>query len=174
VARATPESGRAPRACALIAVGDQPAADRLRPQIDRGWLAYPFRSSTQPAPRRPEAGPGPWPSGLPRPGAPVAPAASIRIAQNLNSGILPVGSISSIVSRFAAASRKWNGMKQFPGASRWDTRVASTIDPRREVTRTLASLIGEPISRRDSVLNPALSMCGSLSPARCCCGSASG
>jgi hypothetical protein len=37
-----------------------------------------------------------------------------------------------------------------------------------------ASLIGEPIPRRDSVLNPALSMCGSLSPARRCCGSASG
>ena len=39
----------------------------------------------------------------------------MRTAQNLNSGILPTGSISSIVSRFAAASRKWNGMKQFPG-----------------------------------------------------------
>ena len=35
-------------------------------------------------------------------------------AQNLNSGIFPTGSISSIVSRFAAASLKWNGMKQLP------------------------------------------------------------
>ena len=48
--------------------------------------------------------------------APVA--GSIRTAQNLNSGILPNGSISSIVSRLAAASRKWNGMKQLPRLSR--------------------------------------------------------
>ena len=48
----------------------------------------------------------------------AAPSGSMRTAQNLNSGILPEGSISSMVSRLAAASRKWNGMKQLPRASR--------------------------------------------------------
>ena len=48
----------------------------------------------------------------------VPAAGSIRTAQNLNSGILPSGSISSVVSRLAAASRKWNGMKQLPRPSR--------------------------------------------------------
>src|SRR5215469_12330636 len=65
-------------------------------------------------------------------------AASIRTAQNLNSGILPQGSISSIVSRFAAASRKWNGMKQLPRASRCETRTASSIVPRRELTLAIS------------------------------------
>jgi hypothetical protein len=41
----------------------------------------------------------------------------------LNSGIFPTGSISSIVSRLAAASRKWKGMKQLPGVSRCETRA---------------------------------------------------
>ena len=61
---------------------------------------------------------------------------SIFTAQNLNSGILPNGSISSIVSRFAAASRKWNGMKHEPGVSRCETFAANSIEPRRELTRT--------------------------------------
>ena len=43
-----------------------------------------------------------------------ADAGSSATAQNLNSGILPTGSISSMVSRFAAASRKWNGMNTLP------------------------------------------------------------
>src|SRR5215207_4017646 len=47
-----------------------------------------------------------------------AATGSTRTAQNLNSGIFPCGSISSIVSTLAAASRKWNGMKQVPGVSR--------------------------------------------------------
>ena len=63
-------------------------------------------------------------------------ARSTRTAQNLYSGILPVGSISSIVSTFAAASRKWNGMKQLPRVSRCEIRVFSSIEPRRDVTRT--------------------------------------
>ena len=50
--------------------------------------------------------------------AAVVHTRSTRTAQNLNSGIFPTGSISSIVSRFAAASRKWNGMKHEPGVSR--------------------------------------------------------
>ena len=64
------------------------------------------------------------------------PARSILTAQNLNSGILPVGSISSIVRRLAAASRKWNGMKHVPGVSRCDSRARGSIVPRRELTRT--------------------------------------
>src|SRR5919107_2501410 len=64
------------------------------------------------------------------------PTRSRRTAQNLNSGILPSGSISSIVSRFAAASRKWNGTKHVPGVSRCESRARSSIDPRRDVTRT--------------------------------------
>jgi hypothetical protein len=39
----------------------------------------------------------------------LAGAGSTRTAQNLNSGILPNGSSWSVVSRLAAASRKWNG-----------------------------------------------------------------
>ena len=58
--------------------------------------------------------------------------ASIRTAQNLNSGIFPTGSISSIVSRLAAASRKWNGMKQLPRVSRCEKRV---LDLDRAATR---------------------------------------
>src|SRR6185312_2158229 len=65
-------------------------------------------------------------------------AGSIRTAQNLNSGIFPNGSISSMVSRFAAASRKWNAMKTLPRASLCDTLTASSIDPRRELTRAIA------------------------------------
>src|SRR6185312_16054215 len=64
------------------------------------------------------------------------PSASTCTAQNLNSGIFPYGSLSSIVSRFAAASRKWNGMKQLPSCSRCETRTCNSIVPRRE--RTLA------------------------------------
>src|SRR6188472_622807 len=66
----------------------------------------------------------------------VLPERSIRTAQNLNSGILPTGSISSIVRRLAAASRKWNGTKHVPGVSRCDRRARSSIVPRREVRRT--------------------------------------
>src|SRR5205814_9442163 len=46
---------------------------------------------------------------------------------------LPI--FSSIVSRFAAASRKWNGMKQLPLASRCETFASSSMTPRRELTR---------------------------------------
>ena len=60
------------------------------------------------------------------------PARSIFTAQNLNSGILPTGSISSIVRRFADASRKWNGMKHVPGVSRCD-------EPRLQLDRPAAA-----------------------------------
>ncbi len=83
----------------------------------------------------PMASPG-WDTASPASAA--SGAASIRTAQNLNSGILPHGSISSIVSRLAAASRKWNGMKQLPRASRCETRTASSIVPRRELTRAIS------------------------------------
>src|SRR6185437_12178913 len=62
-------------------------------------------------------------------------AGAMLTAQNLNSGILPNGSISSIVSRLAAASRKWNGMKQLPRASRCETFTSSSMLPRRDLTR---------------------------------------
>jgi hypothetical protein len=64
-----------------------------------------------------------------------ASTGSMLTAQNLYSGILPTGSISSIVSRFAAASLKWNGMKQLPRCSRCETLTSSSIAPRRELTR---------------------------------------
>src|SRR5262249_49769713 len=64
------------------------------------------------------------PSGIPKgpPGGKAIPAAgspqaSSRTAQNLNWGILPYGSSSSMVSTLAAASRKWNGMKTLPGVT---------------------------------------------------------
>ena len=38
----------------------------------------------------------------------------------------------------AAASRKWNGMKQLPSASRCDTRSRSSISPRRDRARTIS------------------------------------
>ena len=60
----------------------------------------------------------------------------MRTAQNLNSGIFPNGSISSMVSRFAAASRKWKGMKQVPRRLAVRHLARSSIAPRREVTRT--------------------------------------
>src|SRR5439155_10618535 len=43
-----------------------------------------------------------------------ASTGSTRTAQYLNSGILAVGSRASLVSRLAAASRKWNGMNTEP------------------------------------------------------------
>ncbi len=43
-----------------------------------------------------------------------------------------------MVSTLAAASRKWNGMKQLPGASRWEIFSRSSISPRRERTRTIS------------------------------------
>src|SRR5215213_5692805 len=76
-------------------------------------------------------------------------AGSTRTAQNLNSGIFPSGSISSIVSTFAAASRKWNGTKHVPGVSRCDTRALSSIEPRRLVIRTKSPL-PTPISAASS------------------------
>ena len=108
----------------------------IAPRVPRGAASRPApgsrsapgsgsaRGTCPRAPRRRERGPGsqPW-------------AFSIRTAQNLNSGIFPNGSISSIVSRFAAASRKWNGMKQLPLASRCETFASSSMMPRRELTR---------------------------------------
>src|SRR5262249_50191287 len=59
-------------------------------------------------------------------------ARSTRTAQNLNSGIFPIGSRASLVSRFAAASRKWKGMKHAPSHSRSDTFALIRISPRRD------------------------------------------
>ena len=51
--------------------------------------------------------------------AAAATAGSTLAAQNLNSGILPNGSSAGLVSRFAAASAKQNGMNTMPcGTSR--------------------------------------------------------
>ena len=63
-------------------------------------------------------------------------------AQNLNSGILPMGSSASVVRRLAAASRKWKGMKTEPGGVRVaEPRTVSAISPRRE-------LHADPVARR--------------------------
>ena len=98
-----------------------------------GWRAGPgsgsARGTSRPAPRR--RAPRGATSGIDG----FIRAGSIRTAQNLNSGILPTGSISSMVSRLAAASRKWNGMKQLPRASRCETLTSSSMAPRRELTR---------------------------------------
>ena len=40
-----------------------------------------------------------------------------------------------MVSRLAAASAKWKGMKTTPGLALEVTRARNTSDPRREVTR---------------------------------------
>src|SRR5262249_52589538 len=63
-------------------------------------------------------------------------ARSTRTAQNLNSGIFPKGSRASFVSRLAAASRKWKGMKQAPSHSRSDSFALIRISPRRDATVT--------------------------------------
>ena len=126
------------------------AASRAAPGSRSAPGSGSARGTCPPAPRRQAPGLGlrhhrspvrawlPTRGTLPRP--PRRPARSIRTAQNLNSGILPNGSISSIVSRLAAASRKWNGMKQLPRASRCETRTSSTIVPRRELTRAMLAV----------------------------------
>ena len=65
-----------------------------------------------------------------------SPSESIRTAQNLNSGIFPMGSIASFVRRFAAASRKWNGMKH-PALLR-ALRLARTFSADRVASRRQA------------------------------------
>ena len=62
-------------------------------------------------------------------------ACSTFAAQNLNSGILPIGSSCGLVSRLAAASAKQNGMNTMPSATSRSARAFSTTSPRRVDTR---------------------------------------
>ncbi len=55
-------------------------------------------------------------------------AASTLQAQNLNSGILPIGSSCGLVSRFAAASAKQNGMNTMPSATGGPSRLAHAAE----------------------------------------------
>src|SRR3989441_255865 len=62
-------------------------------------------------------------------------AGSTRTAQHLSSAILAYGSSTGLVSRFAAASRKWNGTNTWPRATRSERRHEITRELRRDVTR---------------------------------------
>src|SRR5439155_10959654 len=60
-------------------------------------------------------------------------AASSRTAQHLSSAIFAYGSSTGLVSRLAAASRKWNGTNTWPCATRSEMRHELTMVLRREV-----------------------------------------
>src|SRR5438132_902814 len=62
-------------------------------------------------------------------------AGSMRTAQHFSSAILAYGSSTGLVSRFAAASRKWNGTNTCPRATRSEIRQEMTSELRRDVTR---------------------------------------
>src|SRR5262249_12743002 len=63
---------------------------------------------------------------------------STLAAQYLNSGIFPNGSSAGLVRRFAAASTNANGMNTTPSGMASSCRAASSIVPRRVVTRTMS------------------------------------
>ena len=86
-------------------------------------------------------------------------ARSTRTAQNLNSGIFPYGSSSSIVSTFAAASRQQNGMNTAPRPGERLPRTLSVMLPRRLVTVAQSSS-ASPSVRMSS---GCMSTCGSPS-----------
>src|SRR5712692_5901964 len=65
----------------------------------------------------------------------AASPGSTLAAQYLNSGIFPNGSSAGLVSRFAAASTKANGMNTTPSGMASSCLAASSIVPRRVVTR---------------------------------------
>src|SRR5439155_11768974 len=75
--------------------------------------------------------------------------ASTRTAQHLSSAIFAYGSSTGLVSRFAAASRKWNGTNTWPRATRAEMRHELTIVLRREVSR-VRSPSSNPSSRASS------------------------
>src|SRR5690606_34272032 len=74
-----------------------------------------------------------------------AGAGSTRTALTLNSAIFAYGSRRGLVSRLAAASRKWKGMKIWPGACRSESRAPIRSEPRRLVTRIVSP---SPMPRR--------------------------
>ena len=116
---------------------DEAGAGEL-PGAGLGARRQAARACPRGRPRRPRC---PWPSApLPHRRRLVAGAAAGALdldGAELELGDLAVGSISSIVSTFAAASRKWNGTKHVPGVSRCERRtLAARSSPRRLVTRT--------------------------------------
>src|SRR6266550_473545 len=76
-------------------------------------------------------------------------AGSNRTAQHLSSAIFAYGSSTGLVSRLAAASRKWNGTNTWPRATRSEIRQELTMVLRREVSRT-RSPSSSPSSRASS------------------------
>src|SRR2546430_17636730 len=61
---------------------------------------------------------------------------ALPISQHLSSAIFAYGSSTGLVSRLAAASRKWNGTNTGPRATRSEMRHELTMLLRREARRT--------------------------------------
>src|SRR2546430_12170634 len=61
---------------------------------------------------------------------------ALPISEHLSSAIFAYGSSTGLVSRLAAASRKWNGTNTWRGATRSEMRHELTMVLRRDVSRT--------------------------------------